>query len=232
MIFAHSGDLGDIIAALPSVKALGGGDLRIGFKPGGQRESMFGQRFDAIKPLLEQQHYVNSVVWSDDFRNTTDFSQFRTRYRVHHSLAKLQADFVGAKIDATKPWLKVIPSYHNRTVIARTNRYHNSIFPWRRIMDAVTNPIFVGLPVEHRAFESYFGTIEYQPTSNLLELAQVIAGAKQVVSNQTCAWWIAAGLGIPTIQESFLNDLNSVIERPNLKYTRDIKEVNELIDSL
>jgi hypothetical protein len=233
MTFFSSGDLGDIVASLPAVKALGGGDYRIGFKIDGQRESLRGDRFESIKPLLESQHYINSVAWTDDFRGVThDFSGFRARYQLHRSLADQQAEFVGVKIDATKPWLHVTPSYHNRTVIARSSRYHNPIFPWRRIMDSVTDCLFAGLVQEHREFEAYFGQIDYQPTKNLLELAQVIAGAKQVISNQTCQWWIAAGLGVPTIQESYLADLNSVIERPNLRYSRTIQEVNQLIDSL
>jgi len=233
VIFFSTGDLGDIVASLPAVKALGGGEYKIGHRDGGQRESMWGERYESIKPLLEQQYYINSVSWTDDFRGIThDFSSFRSRYSVHRSLSKQQAEFVGATIDDTKPWLKVTPSYHNRTVIARSSRYHNPIFPWRKIMDSIEEPLFVGLSHEHREFESYFGVIEYFPTKNLLELAQVIAGAKQVFSNQTCAWWLSAGLGIPTIQETFLSDQNSIVERPNMKYTRTIGEVNELLESL
>ena len=230
----HTGDIGDIIASLASCKALGSCKYKIGFRENGQRETMHGERFESIKPLLEAQYYINSVEWDYQIAGIThDFSTFRSHYQVHENLALQQAKHVGITVNIKEPWLKVEPIYHNRTVIARSSRYHNPIFPWRRLLDSLEDePLFVGLVTEHKAFESYFGEIEYQKTENILELAKVIAGAKQLISNQTCAWCLGASLGLPTIQETFLSDMNSVIDRPNLKYSRSIEEVNRLIDSL
>lgn len=70
--------------------------------------------------------------------------------------------------------------------------------------------------------------IEYVQTKTLLHLAEIIAGASLVISNQTCSWWIAAGLGVPIIQESWAHDSNSVIERPDCKYSRNEEEIRAL----
>ena len=95
-----------------------------------------------------------------------------------------------------------------------------------------TNPIFVGSILEHRLFTASYLPVEYQETKDILALAQVIAGASVLISNQTCAWWIGAGAGIPVIQESYLNDLNSVINRPNLFYSRSASEINDLLSKI
>lgn len=228
--YFSTGDLGDIVASLSAVRALGGGEYVIGFHEWtGQRESMRGERFEAIKPLLEAQPYITKVEWSDHETDIThDFSTFRTHYRLHESLAHQQARHIGVEIDLN-PWLSVDASKHDRVVIARSLRYRNGLFPWRKLLERFTDRIFVGLPVEHREFESSFGEIEYVPTPNLLDLAKIISGAKLLISNQTAAWWIGAGLGIRTIQETYLKDTNSIIERPNLSYSRTISEINELL---
>ena len=225
--------MGDCVASLVAVKALGGGDYKIGFRPEGQRESMRGYRFDAIQPLLTHQHYINSCEWTektDGFGK--DFSTFRSRYQLHGNLAEQQARHIGVQVSTIEPWLKVIPSYHDNVVIARTSRYHNPMFPWRKIVERFKNKIFVGSVVEHKDFQSQFGKIEFQPTQNLLELAQVIAGCKMLVSNQSCPFWIAAGLGMPLIQETYLSDMNSIVLRSNCSYTRNAREINDLLGAL
>lgn len=228
--YFSTGDLGDVIASLPAVRALGGGEYIIGFHEWtGQRESMRGPRFEAIKPLLESQPYIHSVQWSDHPRNIThDFSSFRSAYSLHGNLAEQQARHVGAQIKL-HPWLQVETKVNNKIVMARSLRYRNGLFPWRKLVERYKNKIFVGLPIEHREFENCFGEIEFVPTSDLLELAKIIADCKCLISNQTAAWWIGAGLGVPVVQETYLKDMNSIIERPNLTYSRTISEINELL---
>jgi hypothetical protein len=226
-------DNGDIIACLPSIRALGRGRITCFWKPEGSRENLRGDRFDALAPLLQSQPYVSEVTWTDAIPKTThDFSTFRHNYRVHENLAVQQARHIGVEI-SLEPWLSVPnPIETGVAVIARSSRYHNSQFPWRKILNAYSDKIFVGLQQEWKEFQATFGEIPYHETKDLLELARVIAGASVVVSNQTCAWWIAVGLGVTTIQESFLSDLNSVIERPNLVYSRNPSEINLLLDNL
>lgn len=197
---------------------------------------MRGDRFSSIKPLLEAQAYISSVTWTEGLPTPTwlDFSEFRRAYRYHENLGLQQARHIGLESCSFDPWLTlpVEPSFRAETVICRTTRYRNSQFPWRRILSRFQDRVFVGLPQEHAEFVSQYGEIGFHHCKDLLELAQVIAGANMVVSNQTCAWWIAAGLGRPAIQETFLADMNSIIERPNLTYSRNSEEINHLIDTL
>lgn len=223
-LFGHSGDLGDCIASLPSVRALGGGDYAIFDRATMQRESMKGARFEAIKPLLETQPYIGSVSWSHEPVETPhDFSTFRHDFIPGEDLATWQARHLGVSI-THDPWLVAFrsPVGIGRTVIARSMRYHNRDFPWRRIVAQYRDEIlFVGTAEEHKAFQITNGCIvEYQPTANLLELAEVIGAANRFIGNQSCPFWIAAGLGVPLIQEvnPIPGGANSVVKRRNAKY--------------
>ena len=224
-VFAHSGDLGDIIASLPAVRALGGGrfvvTLHDSSRTAATRESMQGARFNVIKPLLEAQPYIKSVEWMDSFDDPThDFRTFRNDPIHGESLAHWQARHIGVEI-STAPWLTVpISDFANgRFVIARSARYHSHRHMWNTILKAYSNPIFVGLREEYLHLSSTTGVeFEHAPTADLLELASIIAGCSLFVGNQSCPWWIAFALGVPTIQEVFAPSPDSRIERAGSRY--------------
>lgn len=222
--YGSSGDLGDIIASLAVVKAMGRGHYAIFDRAGSNRESMKGARYEALKPLLEFQRYIFNVDWWNDpssARADHDFSTFRHDHKQGEDLASWQARHLGVTIDHS-PWLTAFrsPKSLGRVVIARSFRYQNLEFPWKRFVAKYRKEVlFVGLPDEHRSFQVSNGCIvEYCPTANLLELAEVIAGADLFIGNQSAPFWIAAGLGVNLIQETFPPIQNSIIKRPNAKY--------------
>lgn len=223
-VYSHTGDLGDIIASLPTVRALGGGHYAIGYRPGigYGRESMEGARFNAIRPLLEEQPYIRGVKWiGQNFDGVNrDFSTWRHKLGAHENLLHAQARHLRAKA-SEDPWLTATPNekYRGVTVIARSARYHERSFPWPQMMAENPEAIFVGLPLEHATFQHRYGIIEYVPTSDLLEMAEIMAAAKRVIVNQTAAFWVAIGLGLPeVIQETWSGSRDSVIQRPNARY--------------
>lgn len=213
--------MGDIVAALPTMRSLGGGDIVISSPSGNQgRESLLGDRFESLRMLLEAQPYIGKVEWNDSPDGVThDFSGFRVEQQYGESLLDWQARYVGVKA-SSDPWLMAIrsPASIGRTVIARSPRYHNPGFPWNAVLSKHRNALFVGLRSEHEEFIRTVGRVDFQPTNNLLELAEVINGANLFVGNQSCPFWIAAGLGVPLIQESWPHSPNSQIPRKNAKY--------------
>lgn len=216
--FFHTGDIGDIIASLPSVRSIGGGEMLIGYKQNGQRESLKGSRFEMLVPLLLAQPYISGVRWGQHFRGCIDFSTFREMPDDGMNLAYCQAKHVGVAV-SMEPWLQVKAEQHGRAVIARSSRYHNPDFPWRAVVQKLVDPIFVGLPSEHEAFCSFIGfRIEHVKCGNLLNLARLIAGARVFVGNQSAPFWIAAALGGRCVQETWTEGANSVIHRPGMFY--------------
>lgn len=216
--FFHTGDIGDIIASLPTVRALRGGEYVIGYRKDGQRESLRGARFEAIAPLLLAQPYINGVRWAEPPSGCLDFSRFREFPDDGMNLAFHQAAHAGVEI-AVDPWLKAEPVRHGRPVIARSARYHNPDFPWREVLARVREPLFVGLRSEHAAICAATGSeIEYAPCGTLLDLARLIAGCSVFVGNQSAPFWIAAGLGVRCVQETWLEGSNSTIHREGMYY--------------
>ncbi len=228
-VFSSAGDHGDIIGVLPTIRHLGGGELVIcertrPLEQGGGRESMRGARYEAIKPLLEAQPYITGVRWSERPEKGHDFTDFRLNYRIGECLIDSQARHVGVQHPSTEPWLTAPRDdrYRGRVVFARTSRYPNGFYPWFALIKRYPDAVFVGLQSEHHTFEKTFRCkVEYVPTGNLLQLAGVLAASRLVCCNQSCPWWIAAGLGVTTFQETWTQDRNSMILRHNLHYMLD-----------
>lgn len=223
MRFYHTGDLGDIIAALPIIRSLGGGDLIIGnHNPlhDGWRK-MEGDRYAAIAPLLAAQPYISSVTFEHGAQNIDiDFSRFRTVYRKDRSLTENQARFLGLPTEPDlSPWLTVAPSEAGvgKIVVARSQRYHNLKFPWQEIAFKNFNRLlFAGTREEHADFCYAVGRpVGYAKTANLMALARLIKGCDIFIGNQSCPCWIAMGLGARVVQETHPEIRDSIIQIPN-----------------
>lgn len=226
--FYATGDLGDIIASLPVVRQLGGGEYILGPHRGssGPREPMTQQRAEFIIPLLKAQAYITESRYESTPVNVTlDLSLFRSacHYMCGESLTHWHGRHAGipaAKLNISN-WLNVTPNpeTNGKIVVARSPRYHSKHFPWHRQMRKYAkNAVFVGLPHEHQDFVSKFGFIPYRPVKDALEMAQLIAGSEHFIGNQSFPMWIALGLGVSLLQETFAPALNSIIRRPNAKY--------------
>ncbi len=81
--------------------------------------------------------------------------------------------------------------------------------------------LFVGLKHEWREFIGHHGYVEYVPTANMLEVAQLIAGSDLFIGNQSCANAIAEGLKHNSIQETHLEYPDCVYVRPNASFIAD-----------
>jgi ADP-heptose:LPS heptosyltransferase len=219
--FAHTGDLGDVIASLPIVRALGGGHYVCFNRPKGCRESLRGLRYEALEPLLKAQPYIESVRWSDTVVHPDhDFSTFRHDHIDHENLIQWQARHIGVSVSET-PWIIANPSpkTKGRVLFARSQRYHNPKFPWDKIIQRFKDPLFIGLPSEYMAFQTKWGKpLESYMAENLLELAELIAGCELLVCNQSCPYWLAAAVGAPVWQETWPDDMNSIVERDNARF--------------
>lgn len=225
--FFHSGDLGDIIAALPIIRHLGGGKLYLGAtEPCKCRENMTRERFEFIRPLLESAPYIWGVEYEDEARADYDFSEFRSAVpRIKRaSLVEWQArsfDIDPKDVDLS-PWLDAIPSPRSKgaLVVARSARYHNPSFPWRHITSKYPHVMHVGTPKEHKELVRRLDNrvIEYAKCPDMLVMAQIIRGSDLFIGNQSSPCWIAMAMGHPLMQETWTVEPNSMIERPNAKF--------------
>lgn len=228
MTFKHGGDLGDLIYALPTIKALGGGDLfldgtAVHPNRGGPRVPLTMEAAAPILPLLNEQPYIHSVQPWEGGKVDVDFTPFRMEILVERrdmknrelplrNLAIVQAGIAsrslgGQSIQIDGPWLTLFGmNYEDDVIFARSARYHNPRFPWRGAIEKYAGrATFLGLPVEHAAFCEEFGItaadVPYYPTANLLEAAQVINECSLFIGGQSCLYPIAEGLGKRAVLE-------------------------------
>lgn len=172
--------------------------------------------FEFIKPLLEEQPYITEVGILDP--KTTEITHNLDKFReifVNHpgNYVDCYSTVFGITDPATRntlrlsTWLavkqpRVIPG--KPVVINRTQRWIpttqlNPQWTKWKSENLTQRAVFIGLPNEHRAFVETTGIdVDYLPTANMLEMAEVIAGAEQFIGNQSVALSLAIGLGTLT----------------------------------
>lgn len=223
--FKHSGDLGDIVYALPAIRALGGGVLYLDVTGGADEpicraqlvdgRTKFGQAgFDFIAPLLRAQRGIEAVeVWRGE---AVDCNLNRFRDKVSEpnprgkvkNLLDLHLDAFGLPPhDPNEAWLECGEPIRlaKKIVVCRSPRYQTN-YPWFvvRKFTLRDRAVFVGLPKEHEIFEYTFDiAIEYLPTPDALQMAQVIAGCETFIANATFGLALAIGLGHASIVHEF-----------------------------
>ena len=231
----HSGDLGDIIFSLPTVRALGGGILYLD-PAGGKTEphvriTCFPERgtrltatsIEWLKPLLLLQEYITDVrYWSGE---AVDYNLdiFRSYSRQENLADSHLAAFRLPSSLRDTAWLKVDQPQAMegfRQVISRTMRKHGNDQFWEAFLrEHQRECLFVGLEPEHEEFERRFGvSIRYYPTPTALDLARVIAGCSQFVGNPSFANAVAEGLKQNKILEVYRDAPNEIFVRPGAQY--------------
>jgi hypothetical protein len=239
--FKHSGDTGDIIFSLPTIRALGGGILYLDPNGGkdeplvkgtdqGDRTKLSMASIMSIASVLKAQPYIEDVrVWE---KETVDYNldKFREHVTVSsHNLAYSHLDAFGLdRKEADKIWITGIPPvvYKGKMkVIARSCRYQGNHAWWAGFCysekrgSELQEHIFLGHKLEHELFEYTFGVkVPHMRTPTLMDAAQLISGALHVFCNQNVLHAIAEGMKKPLVQEVFRVYPATIFERENATY--------------
>lgn len=205
--FAHSGDYGDTIFSLATVKAVGGADQFIlSCDPSKTTAPMTEAHAEVLEPLLRAQPYIGDVLWSPAPTGSS-LDGWRDHLRDYpNSIASHAATKGwGARTSLLeKPWL-VVPSADRqvRYVFVRTERTRGQDTHWHEIVRLYgKEAVFLGLKHEHEAFVGQFGFVHWRQTKDFLEAARIIAGCDVFFGNQTSLHAIAVGLGKPIVREA------------------------------
>ena len=188
--FYHGGATGDVIYAMPTIKALGGGVFNV---------NLPDDLYNTVLPLLESQEYIYEVKKGREFvGNVFNLDKFRNNNDLHLThLVQLHLQSFDI-IDETwkQGWLKVEPIKSNNSFINITPRYKSLTTDWIKeinfLKDNSDNVYFIGLESE---YEPYKHLIERYEIRDYLELAQLLAGAKYVSGNQSSFMAVAQGIG-------------------------------------
>jgi len=216
--FKHSGDLGDIIWSLPTIRALGGGTLyldpnggkgHIGESTGLATNShsvnkLNENSINQIKPLLLEQDYISDVkFWNERVKIDINLDIFRQpKNLIFNNIAYSHLHAFNIDFDeANNAWIDLkennYSSPYNRDIlIARTTRYTANYGYWDSISAELEKlAFFVGYEFEHQIWEYTFNRrVPYYKTKDILDLAKAIKSANNVISNQGLVNAIAEGM--------------------------------------
>jgi hypothetical protein len=231
--FKHSGDLGDIIFALPTVRALGGGVLYLDPRGGDgnpmmvwadkTRTRLTAAGIDSIKPVLMRQPYIEDVRYWNGENVDYDLDNFRRHVQFNNLSDCHLAAFGLPSSERDRAWLEIddpIQVEGKTIVISRTVRVHGNHAFWElalmRIKDIC---LFVGYPKEHEIFVYTFGhPVAYYPTPDIMTMARLIAGCGQFIGNQCLAHALAEGMKKSLINEVYPLHPAAIFEREGAKY--------------
>ncbi len=231
--FKHSGDLGDIIYSLPTIKALGGGVLYLDPTGGltdplvawGRRSntSLSEKVIDKLKPLLEQQSYIKGVeIWDESVKVDYNLNEFRKNLTNNLSDSHLKA-FGLPSLHRDDAWLNIDEPLHHssgrKTLMTRSLRVHSNHSFWETLPDStIEDLVFVGNKFEYEVFcETFKYDIPFWDLS-ILDLARAIAGCKLFMSNQTFGSAIAEGFKKDLVQEVYRLCPLAIFQRKGANY--------------
>lgn len=194
--FFHRGSHGDIIYSLPTIIALGGGDICLSN----------GNQYDTLKPLLSTLPYIHSVFSQEKSKTKIDYDLDKFRQHAINEtsllLTRCHMKPFGVDYDLTQAWIDVEPKKVADVVVNVTPRYRHDRFDYSvlRWYDCV----FIGKESEWTKFKNDTSLdLPYAPTSDGLEAAKIIRGSKIFVGNQSFCFSLAEAMKHPRILEVY-----------------------------
>ncbi|GAA4334363.1 hypothetical protein GCM10023149_41680 [Mucilaginibacter gynuensis] len=229
----HSGNSGDIIYALPTIKKIHeqtGAKITLYLRlnqplvlPAHLKHPlgnvMLNEKMaEMLFALLRQQPYLAACEIYDGQAIDIDLDGIRTPLfpTDKGNIARWCSYITGANPELWKQWLFVDPdaSYADTIIVARSERYRNILID-HSFLNKYKNLVFVGVESEYHDIKKQLPHIKWVPVTNFLELARMIAGCKFFIGNQSFPFSIAEGLKIPRILESSFDVINVVPEGDN-----------------
>lgn len=222
-VFTMAGDVGDLVYALPAVRALGGGHLALWPRPY-VREPFSPSKVEKVASFFASQSYILTVQFNggrvaptfnlDDFRSVW-LKLRRQGAHLQYNLSELFLLTFDLPLRlAQDKWLTIDPGNaaeaEPTVIFSRSFRYRNPQFPWKDVWEKYKNiALFLGTTNEYHEFIGNVGAIRHIATPTLLEAARLISACKLFVGNQNALMAVAIGLQVPKIiQETWMIEPN------------------------
>jgi hypothetical protein len=205
LTFKHSGARGDLMYALPTIAAMGGGTLYVSTDD----THYVGRGMDETEVLglcemLKTQEYITDAKLHKGEQVDIDLDDFRDLNVDNNLISVSHLIRFGAKFDLSKPWLEGInPKPIADIVVSRSTRYHG-ILNWGVLKEyeGKCSVVYLGLPEEHKQFVIETGlSIPCYQADDHQEMASIIAGAKLFIGNQSYPYALAEAMKVPRVLE-------------------------------
>ena len=215
--FTHAGKLGDLIYSLnfclELVQYFNGKFFDLHIQTNVQHQkSIVGQSgviftteaAQFIKPLLEAQPYINKVTIGDQVpAEAIDLNRFKKQALNYYAgdIRDYYYNLTNVMLPRAfqKRILIVQPNnkFKDKILFTLTERYINCNINLKKIEQFKDDLVFLGTEQEYNTFcKNYFNVQSAGKFNSLLEVAELMAGAKGYISNQTGFFALAEGLKI------------------------------------
>ena len=214
--FLHSGNLGDLIYALPVIKELSKDhechfyiqtnkkiDIEYYKHPAGG-VYIDDRMLDLFLPLMKEQKFIHKVQKHNNENIDIDFDIFRTLpVNICFNSPRWYFQITGIQVDLSLPYMEV--SEHdetkNKIVIHRTFRHRNQFVNYKFLRN-YKDLIFVGTKEEYEDLKKDVPNLEIYNCRNFLEMARLIKSSKFFIGNQSIAYPMAEALKVPRLLEA------------------------------
>ncbi|MEO7531784.1 MAG: hypothetical protein ABIS69_10245 [Sediminibacterium sp.] len=228
--FKHSGNCGDIIYALPAMQAIAKGrpihlHLNIdqyasyGKSPHPLGNVMLNKKMvNMLQPLLLcQANFKTCDIWNgQDIDVDLDYIRKYPFLLNRGNIARWYFLVFGVFYELDKPWLQATPdeSMCNAILVARSQRYHAPGIRYD-FLQKYEQVYFIGVEAEFKEMQRAVPHIQYKPVSDFLEMAQLIAGSKLFIGNQSFPYSLAEAMKVNRLLEWYFQTPNVIVEGKN-----------------
>ena len=231
VIFKHSGNAGDIIAAMAGIRQIceklgrkatlllrlntpafyySGAPQHPVQDARGQQVMLNRKQYDMLKPLLLAQDYVAGVGIYTGQKVMVDLDRIRGEVAVGMPNTQIQHwygyAFPDMWTDTSEAWMGApgMGGDSRKILINRTSRYvnENLDFHFLKAYADRGELLFTGLEVERDEFCERWGySVELLKVGDFLDLAGHLAGARFVLCNQSFVYNLCEALKVPRVLE-------------------------------
>lgn len=165
--------------------------------------------FNAARPLLLQQEYIEDFLEWDGQKVDIDFDMLRYQETtMYYGSINRWPFYVWPDMacDLSEKWVNVPQEtpeiYAGKILINRTERYNNMYISYNFLRHYGDKVMFIGLPKEHEILcQQHKLNIERLPVNDFLEIAIALKSCKLYIGNQSSIFQVAEGLKVNRVLE-------------------------------
>ena len=216
--FKHSGNAGDVIYALPAMRALSQSrpaklflKLDVPLNGWSEKEHPLGkcgltaEMVRRLKPLLEHQPWLAEVQIHNDEPVDYDLDLFRNVPNMARGLGNIAHWYFwlfGTSADLSQPWLAVQPPppRGKKIALARSARYRNPGLHYG-FLRSLGEMDFVGTRAEFLEMQAVLPQLRHAECADFLQMARILQSARFFIGNQSFPYAVAEALKVPRLLE-------------------------------
>jgi len=213
--FLHSGQLGDLIYSLATIKELSKSHkcklyiqidkpMPLDYNDSSKKVFISKRSGDLILPLLRNQDFLETVKIYEDEKIDINLDLFRDiPISLSFYSTRWFSHLAGININVENTFLSAKPHnlIKNKIVIHRSPRYRNPYINYK-FLNNTKNLLCIGLEDEFKNLKKEINNLEFHDCKDFLEMAEIIKASKFYIGNMSFQYIMAEGLKIPRLLEA------------------------------